>query len=909
MITIRRIWLRLLVAGWACCLAAVSAAALTVARRDNRLLIDGAPATLTFARSCTNPADLPAYQEMGFNTLLVTIDSPGPRVLDDADRLMTVAETRGLYLLVELANGAWSADQYADPASPEYRENCGYFLDAVVARLGRHPNLVGWVISTVDERKMVTEPGALRDFLAGRYGDFSALLHAWSETDANGKDKNTPRLQSWNHLASLTPAQVLTFARTKAVASRMQEDFRDYDALQANRDTGFRAFLQRNYPTAPGELVSGTLMASWHGGGKDWGIARWEDVTVARVERHEQAFPGAAPAAQLDLARYKSSVSPALLDWWAKEIGRRDPSPHRLFAGSQHAYRTLITLPRSLDGALTECYPGFAEADQNSQNPHAVDIARRGNQFIVLAGVLVRGVRPRELANVIYTAAVHGAAGLCLADWPALARAAGDGGDGLSPAETVRVSLQDIARRRLLGRTPAPTVALVYSPYVGGVRIGKSPLYGYLDNASFLAGPGTPGSLFFLLREGTSFGQFDYLSGDDLDRVPLARYRTLLMPSTLEIPLAGQKKLLAFVKEGGTVVADLGAGTVMTDDGVLTAQATNDLYTLPGPLMLLFRLRTTPGIERVRLNLQMGQGNKRFPHVLPGMRTNGVNAGYMITQLVRVTPLEGAQYLFTTVQQTGYGRPSIRPIQPLPLTPARGVFAYALGKGIAIYAPFPLYRYWLPDSRLFGEFHRDLFGLDAAVFLQRPIDFLPSLAEVARYDDGSVLAWTQDQTRPEVVVTNPGRQLFAVPEADGACQLAPDATVLQYARSGLHVAEPLPVTVLPTSLSIKVTTAENSKRGLAFTLGIEGGVTAENPVVLTVGSGRYPIAPASPCPVTVNGRTVPLTADSEGRLILTLAAGTNEITVGEPGGTSEVIFNVESPDDEHIIQVTPPKKD
>src|SRR5690606_36997136 len=120
--------------------------------------------------------------------------------------------------------------------------------------------------------------------------------------------------------------------------------------------------------------------------------------------------------------------------------------------------------------------------------------------------------------------------------------------------------------------------------------------------SGFLA-PG-PDALIFQLRKGTCFGQFDYLAADDLAAVPLARYQTILLPSVLDLPEESQDALLRYVQAGGTVLADIGIGTV---------QANKDYFSLTPKLMQLFNVRNAPGLERVQLNLEVTEPFARFP--------------------------------------------------------------------------------------------------------------------------------------------------------------------------------------------------------------------------------------------------------------------------------------------------------
>jgi len=896
----------LLTVGFLLLLVACGASAVTVVHQENRLLIDGKPMALTFARNCTEISDLPAYRALGFNTLLVTIDSPAPRALEKAQALIAAAEQQQLYILIELANGDWSASEYADTDGEEYKQNCGYFLDMIVPKFCKHPNLAGWIVSTVDERQSVADPGSFVDFLLRKYKSIDELNRSWTERDVDDNVKSSLLLSMSKLQVFPTAKQLLRLTTNKVIQQKITSDGSEYDTLLNTRDRRFRAFLQKLYPSF------NKLQFTWQCDRKEWHFDKWDDITVDALVKHEEDDPESCPSSMLDLAQFKAAFSPVLLDWWTGEVAKRD-ADHRVFAGCQHSYRTLSTLPRSLDGALTECYPGFAEPDEVSQNPHAIDIARHGNQFAVLAGVLVPGMTANDICNAVYAAAVHGAAGLCFADWPTLTATTDDAAP-LTNAVAVRDSLAYLAQHSLLGRTPAPTVALVYCPYVAGYRIGNCNLYGYLESSTFISGPGNLGTLFFELRNGTGFGQFDYLSGDDLTRVSLQNYQAILMPSALDIPRAAQQELKKYVYNGGTLVADLGVGTM---------QATKDLLQLPDndnqdddSLRFLFHVSPMLGLEDVRLNLEVAQPNPRFPHMLPGLRTSGMNGGFMITRIMKVLPMEGTLFFGTTVATTKYQMPMLRPPTPMLMRPSRGMYYYQFGKGQAIYAPFPLYQYWLPENQLFGEFHHDLFSLNARVFLQRPIDFIPLLAEVAAYTDGSIVTWTKDATRPETEVANPERRFYNILANTGSCLVSPDdTTLLHYDVAGLNLAEPLPIYAEHTPLTLKfTTTAAVSPTALEFDIDAAGDVPKKT-VILRIGSGEYAIAPKSNHRVAINDKTIVVKADDKGLLTLKFVGEHTHLRI-EPGTPQdegkEVIFNVTGPGDDYEIDVHPveeaPKK-
>jgi hypothetical protein len=172
---------------------------------------------------------------------------------------------------------------------------------------------------------------------------------------------------------------------------------------------------------------------------------------------------------------------------------------------------------------------------------------------------------------------------------------------------------------------------------------------------------------------------------------------------------------------------------------------------------------------------------------------------------------------------------------------------------------------------LFEEFHRDLFASGADVWLQQPIDFLPPLAAVAGYADGSIAVWTKDQTPPVAAVRNPLRRVYATP--GGWCEIGPDSTTLRYEAAAFHLAEPVPVLLDPAPFTVNVSVAQRSSDGLALDFSAAD-ADAAKPLALRVGDGAYPVAPGSRHHVTfVSGsdwRTALVTADAGGWLRIAL---------------------------------------
>jgi len=828
-----------------CC---VPARAMEVTQQGNRVVIDGVPTALTFARGVLDAAQVPAYHALGFNTLLVRIDSPGSIALEKADALIAAGEQEGMYLLFELANGSWSAGERADLHDEGYLKNVTRYLQATVPRLSTHPRLVGWIISTVEEGRLICDLGTFGQFIAAKYETLPNLNAAWSISGEAGQPSYQSRIPSF---AALTEQNALLLANNKpAVAKIVKADLDEYHQAVVARDADFRRFLTPRYPTLQ------ALNQRW-----DFHFSRWEDVNIDVVERRNTERPNSSPPSLLELAQYRMGVPRTTLSWWIDQVRQMD-AHHLIFAGGQHSYRVLSGLPESVNGAFTECYPGVAEVDEESHNPHAIDIARHGNRYIALAGITAEHVTSAQLTHYCYLAALHGAAGIGIQDWSSLNRTE-------DLCAQLRTALDDLNRRALLNQTPTPRVAMVYCPYAPGKRTGGHALYGYLPG--FISDG--PGLFYFMLRQGTCYGQIDYLSPDDLSHNLLKTYHTILLLSALDIPESAQQALSDFMLDGGTVVADLGAGTM---------QAVGDYQQLPPKLMALFRVMKVAGLRETRLNLQVYRSPvPEFPGLISGLRTTGLGDGYAIVRTAMGMPIAGADLLFDTVASKQIVQPSPRPYHPLPLTPTTGIFITRQGKGLALYAPFCLYQAWLPGFMLFEEFHRDLFGRGAAIALDFPIDFLPTHAAVATFADGRIALWGQDESHVSArLLDNPRREIYTLP--DGWCELSAEGTRLCCAHGGFHLAERAPITLDPVPFTVRAAVTQNSEKGLVIDLNADDDYRAR-PVTLHIGSGAtaiasgmYAIAPGSSHQVTVvdgdHGGIQQLQADNLGILRLTVPA-------------------------------------
>ena len=553
----------------------------------------------------------------------------------------------------------------------------------------------------------------------------------------------------------------------------------------------------------------------WHGSGPGvtaaWGTAidgpsRLTESFVAEVDSKRPL--GVGPAA-IDLARYKSQSYADLLDLWAGEIRRLDRK-HVILAGRQHTYRSVISVPGSCDGMLLGLYPGVAENDLDTHNVHGVDIARRANQFAALPVLRVSAAPSgARVASWIAQAVLHGAAGIGLTGW-----------DDIRGNESLRRDISQALlvtqQLKLSPRVPVATAAVLYEPFAAGGLVEGRPLYGWLTGASIHE----PGKLIRALGRGTVFGQIDYLSESSIESVSLDRYGVVVAPLALSLTPSEQTALAGYVARGGTVLADL--GVALAQSGALDR--------LPPELARLFGITFVPGVHEGAASLLAMSPQVRFPSLRREMGTGGG----------RLPATFDPPLYFVNVQAGAL------PVMALwESVPAfAGIIARPEDKGWAVYATTRLWQDWLPGNAAFDAFHRDLFGLTSAIALKQA-EGVTSQDDVSLFADGSVMLLKRRTEPGEVLLRNPKGTVYRI--WGGMEEIRPSSasnnSLLVFGRSGLQVAEPLPIEMATDAPRLLVQMVDYSEEGLSFALyGPATRVTAHKEAGLGVDAGGAAIA-------------------------------------------------------------------
>ena len=554
--------------------------------------------------------------------------------------------------------------------------------------------------------------------------------------------KNTPNLIGW---ALPDDPRGLPFTDEVGWQRWMRENFASSAFLNSRWKSGFGSFddasLQAveamidNYRGAPLPFEEGS-----------------NEMMAAQAQRAAQRGDPSwlFHPASLALAQYKWDAYRALLASWAQVVQQNDSRP--IFSGRLPDYAQLLSLPPSISVAVPDLEPGVAEGDAVTHNPQAIAMARRGGRFKAIPTLLTHGssaasgevVVPGELLPAlmprwIQAAQINGAGGVCFASWP-------DVLENPTLRASITRALAD-PRREEWNRKPISTAAVVMSPLAEGQMVQAGTmlparprgLYGFGEQMV----PHEPSYLAFALRWGTAFGSVDFLSVDDLapDGSTLAHYSTVLLPCALSLSAEQSGALSNYVRGGGVLIADMGAGAL---------QAGGNVSALPLSLASLFGVEPIMPTRHTSFNLQMTSPNPLLPS-WSGLRskagaqlTRGVDGrrgafagltGYPIAQSKTQLVATGDQWMqMLPINRNG---------TPLPRRVISGLIANTQD-GTAFYAPWLLWSSWWPGSAGFDAFHGDLLARNAALaaagassLVPQPFGAnVPQWAPVINYADG-----------------------------------------------------------------------------------------------------------------------------------------------------------------------------
>ncbi len=649
-------------------------------------------------------------------------------------------------------------------------------------------------------------------------------------------------------------------------------------------DTGFIKYLQQRYGTL--EVLNAAWVTSF---------GDWTQITIEQASTLDDEQPFGVGRSSIDLADYQREAFAAVLELWARQVRSTDADTP-LFTGRIGLYRCLTAVPDSYDFVMPAVAPDELELDKLAHNVHAIDIARQTGRFQV-----VRALRVPVPGELIYTkdalqrwinqAALHGAVGIGLDNYDRLVASGFLPGSGeqQSPATLADSKLAEIIRpalrRHIFTVTPKPAAAFLYEPYAEGYQVGDISVYGYLSDFS----EGEPDHLFNIFRRGSRFGLIDYLTVAALEDpdVDLQQYSFIAAPLALDLPAAATVRLCEYVRDGGAIVADLGAGL----------RQSGSWQRLPRQLQLLFGIEQMPMLQDEVGDFSFGINSPHIPSLRPPLQSQG--SFRLSEHLKQGTPAQRAAYTFGG------------PVAHVALAPGAvhwavgsrlpskdsgyiysGIMLNEYGLGLALFATTRLWANWVPTDPVFGALHHDLWARRAAYELHQPGLFIGNIEICGSGDSCYLLNTSRDTTLVEFSARQADNRLYA----GGFCRFSAYQHLPSGRRTGrvaitvpvepLHltsaVARPIRIkpyhddasAVLlkyqPNLVELEIAGAGAGLRGSRST-GWQLGYGASTPVRITIETGVYPVAAVSRHRVEIDYDFQPswhqvLPADHSGRL-------------------------------------------
>ena len=503
-------------------------------------------------------------------------------------------------------------------------------------------------------------------------------------------------------------------------------------------DAGFISYLRRSYSSL------NALNESW---GTEY--AQWDEMTLGGARDVDSGLPNGIGRGSVDFASYQEAAYADALSLWANAIRAADPR-RLILAAALPDYRSIDSVPAVFDGMVLQTYPTVAEDDWETHNVHAVDIARRANGFAAVQTLEVSSETAEEVAaGWAGLALAHGAAGVAFSSWSAV-----------RDSEELRAAVSWIGRivaEQEYPVVPLAQTAVVYEPVAGGAMMRGRALYGYLDGVT----PGSPTNLFAAARWGSRYGLLDVVRSDDLAKVDLSQYGTIIAPMVFYLTDESQLALHNYVLRGGALVVDAGIG-------MYQAEGTTD--SMPSVIREILGLRYLDlgnlGPEGAAAG-EVIYGETYDPAaptntvpLAPGQE--GKETDPALTRFVQglelfLTQADVAQYL-------GEGFVSDGDL---------GFRVKGMGKGFAVYSPGFLYENWDSSYADFNDFHDRVLAYGSDLEMTEPEGVWPGPAATF-YEGWSVGVASPYGVPTSVLARGAGNQVYWVPS--GAVRLYSAAT-------------------------------------------------------------------------------------------------------------------------------------
>jgi hypothetical protein len=613
-------------------------------------------------------------------------------------------------------------------------------------------------------------------------------------------------------------------------------------------DEDFRLFLQARYPAFE------ALNEAW--GAR---LPTWAQINMKTPESLDAGALHRVGRASVDLADYKAAAYHEVMAHWLAAIRAADPL-RPVLTGRVSLYRSLLSVPDGYDVICVSMPPSVLEADYLGHNMQALDMARRGGKFAVLAVLEppVPGMAAHtdeRLKDWVNLAAVHGACGVAFAPLEALE-------DGLSIERRQRDRDQRIGSAlratagMVWGEQPRATTAVLYSPYAAGFEVSAQPVYGYLRGLL----PGQPSGLLADLGRGTRWGGIDVLGVADLASSELSGYGAIIAPACLSLPPEGSEALDRYVAQGGALLADLGLGMAQSGAWELPPAPWADLLGLAEIVSVGVRVG----------NLTVGESLPDLPSVRRGMVSRGTyraGAGSSSGPATgRLTYTFGGPVAEVRLREGALplavaGVRFDRERRPL----FAGLIANRSGRGLTLYATHTLWTDWPLSDPLSQALHGDLLARRARVVDNRATGLMQSGVHWSAGAESLTAANTGRHEAPlNLTVMSAGSRAvlggasrhLAAPQAAGW----PPGTVQVEGLipgKGQLALKLVPLLVQPYAGQVTAMVAECTQAGVEFTIGgpdavlrAQGGalrMTATQPaeVRVVLRDGAYRVEPGS----------------------------------------------------------------
>ncbi len=281
-------------------------------------------------------------------------------------------------------------------------------------------------------------------------------------------------------------------------------------------------------------------------------------------------FPfGVGPKA-FDSARFKlSRIHYSLKQFEAavREVDKSTP----MWTGAHNLGWPATQIPTGW-GCHFDFYPQFSGNDFDTHHVWMVDVGRGGNTRAALPMMMVEHsesynwhLDARVLRSWMIEGAFHGASGATFWPWSFLAidARAGDRSTRTERVDMLGTTIRALESSGIFSMRPEPTIAVMYQPYAEGWG-NMSQVYGLLREPT-----GEPLPLMEALKFGTKYGQADYLTPQDIERVDLDRYGVVLAPFSADIPSEQMASLTRYVENGGVLFTDVGFGCIQAGKTVI----------------------------------------------------------------------------------------------------------------------------------------------------------------------------------------------------------------------------------------------------------------------------------------------------------------------------------------------------